>query len=237
MSNHNRSSDVYAISRSNIGINAGLSYVKYFGKIFGIEVGIEYNNFKNTTEYRGSYRSDKIVFDPNWQAFFPVAECNYTEIRKVQTIDIPILFKINVPVDYEHIDFFMNVGIKSNIVFESKLIRNGTFAYKGAYPTQYENVFIEVENDDDLGFYSKEYKSTVDMPTQIFNYGVYVNGGFKFKITNDYWISFSPYYFFGLNDITKKDYRGDYVNVFNEATPYKLTRLVQGGLKLGLVIQ
>lgn len=218
-----------------MGLNTGVSYTKYFGKIFGLEVGLEYTNYKNITEYRGSFRSESRKFDPDLYSYFPVAECNYTETRKVQALEIPFLFKLNLPVDYKHIDFFLNVGAKVNFIFNSKLTRNGTYAYKGAYPTQSENVYVVIENDDYLGFYSKDYKSTVDMPTRLVNYGIMINGGFKFKLIDTYWISLSPYYFIGLNDIIKKDYRGDYTNVFNESSPYKITRLVQGGIKLGLV--
>ncbi len=228
-------SDIYGLSSGNYVVNAGINYARFYKGVIGFETGIEFSTFKTTTEYRGAFRAKRTVFDKDFNSYYPGVHANYTEARKIYALDIPLLLKINIPIEKEYAYFIFDVGMKANCVFLSKIIRNGTMSTVGYYTTSLPNAFILVEDDPEYGYYTSNFKGSGDFATRFFNYGIYVSTGFKFKINENYWLSLSPYYFIGINDIVPFPYRVDYRDIFGTSYSYKPTYLRQAGFKIGLV--
>jgi len=235
LASKNLRNDPYGHRVDSYVLNTGISYTRFFGGVLGFETGLELNVYKNEMLYKGAFRKKEIIFDKYNQSYYAGAHCNYSEVRRVVSLDIPLLVKLNIPIEWDKVHFTTGAGLRINAILQSKLSRNGVYSNNGYYLTQFPNAFVLIEDDADLGFYSGEYKGSADMATKMFNYGLYVDMGASFKINGNYWLTISPYYFHGLSNIVPQASRVGYMDVFGNTSPYAPTRLMQGGLKIALV--
>lgn len=234
--NDNLLYDQYGSSKGTNWFNLGINYCKYINKNFGFLIGLEYSMYKNVTTYKGAFRSTELSQDPYGNDYYAVSEANYKNTRTIQGADVPIGLRLQVPVGESSV-FFVDLGVRLNFVASAKTESKGTMETKGAYPTNFSNVFFYVEDDSYYGFTNKTYSSETDIPVNRVNLSYFIGGGIKAKIANYKYVIINPAYMSGLNDVIKKDSRIDYVNVFGEKIPHKKYTISQFALRIGIVFE
>jgi hypothetical protein len=233
--NSNIMNDEYADTRGSIGVNGGLNYCKFFSKNIGFNFGAEFSQFKNTTEYKGFYRSDQLVEDADGYLYYPVAEVDYKETRKVSCFDIPLALRLQHKM--ESAAFFLDLGAKVNLVLSSKFEQKGSSASKGLYPySGTTSAYLLLENVAYLNYHTVKYNKDEDMLAQRINYSFMLGAGVKAKLGEKCFLLVNPYYMIGLNDIMAKNQK-EYRNVFGEKKAAAKFILTQFALRVGLTFE
>jgi hypothetical protein len=233
----NLSFDQYASTKGTNWFTAGLQYSKYFNKNMGFLIGIEYSKYQNVTTYKGAFRSTEKSVDSDGYYYYKVSEANYTDKRTVNSANVPIGLRIQVPMK-DKAQFFIDMGVTLNFIASAKIEEKGTLNTKGAYPNvNYDNVFLYVENDPYYGYKDNTYNSVIDIPVRRVNLSYFIGAGIKAKIADYKYILISPTYCNGITDFVNKDNRNSYTNVFGEKSPYTKFSLTQMALKIGVVFE
>lgn len=228
------SSDQYANTQGSVWFNLGFSYCKYANKNIGFILGAEYSKYKNVTSYKGAYRKDTKSLDADGYFYYAVSEANYTDTRILNSLDVPLGIRLNTNIS-EQSFFYLDFGVMGNFILTSKIVQKGTLNKKGAYPHNvYDNVFFYIEDEPYYGFTNTTYNTDIEMPVNRVNASVFLGVGLKAKLNENCFLVINPCYTKGINDITKKDATGDYVNIFGEKTARQKFTLSQFVLKVGL---
>lgn len=231
---NNLSSDQYATTQGDVWFNLGFSYCKYANKNLGFILGVEYSRFKNITSYKGAFRKEEKYLDADGYYYYPVSEANYTDSRVINTLDVPLGIRLNIPANSNY-EFFIDMGLKANFILTSKIVQKGTLNKKGAYPHNvYDNVFLYIEDEPYYGYTNTTYKSDIEMDVNRVNVSYFIGMGLKAKLNENCFLVVNPCYANGINDIVKKDAAKDYVNIFGERTAHQKFTLTQFVLRIGL---
>jgi hypothetical protein len=232
--NDNLSSDPYASSKGTVWFNGGINYCSYFHKNVGILLGLEYSRYKNVTAYQGAYRSETKSVDRDGYIYYSVSEANYKDTRTVTTVDVPLGFRLQVPIS-DKAQFFVDLGIRMNFVGGAKIEQKGNLDKKGAYPyTNFDNLYLYVEEDSYYGYANYNYDSKIDIPVNRVNLSYFFGAGVKAKLTEKSYLIINPTFMKGINDFTSKNSRPEYTNIFGEKSPYKKFILTQFALRVGI---
>jgi hypothetical protein len=233
--NSNIMNDEYADTRGSIGVNAGLNYCKFFTENIGFNFGAEFSQFKNVTEYKGFYRSDQLVADVDGYLYYPVAEVDYKETRKVACFDIPLALRLQHKTELASV--FLDLGAKVNLVLSSKFEQKGSSASKGLFPySGTTSAYLLLENVAYLDFNTVNYNKNEDMLARRINYSFMIGAGVKAKLADKCFLLVNPYYMLGLNDIMSKHPK-EYRNVYGEKKAAAKFILSQFALRVGLIFE
>jgi len=231
--NKNIKDDKYANPHSKLsGINAGINYSTYFNRSLGVVIGLEFNQFKKTVDYKGTYKSETTYKDPFNDDYYLTIESDYTDKYKVNTIDVPLALRLQKGND--KFQAFADLGIRTHIILIAKFEETGTYEKKGAYPTQYSNVFVVLEDDWYYGFTKSVYTTNQDMQVKRLSFSANINFGLKAKMTETLFMVFSAGYTYGLTDIMNENGKVEYINLFKEKVSYQKTSLEQFALRAGI---
>jgi hypothetical protein len=231
--NSNISSDKYASSKGSVWFNLGFNFYKYSNKNMGFILGLEYAKYKNVTAYKGAFRSEIRSIDIDGDPYYAVSEANYTDTRIVNSVDVPLGIRLTSPVG-EHAALFVDFGLNVNLILNAKIEQKGTLDKKGAYITNYDNVFVYLEEAPYYGYTNTTYNSEIELPVNRINAGYFLGVGVKARLNENFFIVINPTYTNGINDINKKDGTSDYENVFGEKTAHKKFTLTQFVMRIGL---
>ncbi len=231
----NIQNDKYADSRGSNTFNLGLAYCFYLTRNLGINFGAEYNQYKNTVDYRGAYRSETSTVDRFNYIYYPTVNSNYTETRKLDAIDIPINLRFCSAFS-DKFEWFMDLGIRLNAVITNKLTQEGVHKKMGSYPNaNYDNVFLVIENDPFYGYNTTTYSGAPKaIDSKELGYSIMICIGFKAKFSENLGLMVSTYYVKGQSDVGPKN-QEDYKNIFGEKSPYTKFTLQQMGFRTGIV--
>ncbi len=227
------SADPYASTKGSLWFNLGFDYCSYRSRNFGFIFGMEYSKYNNVTSYKGAFRSDTKSIDIDGDAYYAVSEANYTDSRIVNSLDVPIGLRLQAPIS-EQSNFFVDFGLRVNLIINAKITQKGTLNKKGAYITNYDNVFIYLEDEPYYGYTNTTYSSDIDLPVNRVNIGYFLGIGMRAKLNENYFLVINPCYMNGINDISKKDDAAQYVNVFGEKFAHQKFTLTQFVLRVGI---
>lgn len=233
--NDNIKSDAYATSAGNsVSPNLGLNFAYYFTKHIGLNIGLEYNQFKSTTYYKAVYRSDQTFTDPDGYLYYKQVEANYTDKRTLNTLDVPLALRVQ---SYnENFQAFADLGMKFNIGINSKFTEVGESSNKGVYPIKNAppGVYDLIENLAYYGYTTTKYNFTHDLGNKSLNYSLYVGAGVKVKLQKNAFLLVNPAYLLGLSDIISSDRQTDYTTIAGDKLPYQKFTISQLSLRVGI---
>ena len=232
--NENYTKDHYNSVRYPICFNQGISYTKYFNDHIGLTIGAEFSNYKNNISCKNYAQSTTTVKGPDGSDYYPITIADYTQNRKVNMVEVPVLLRLETGAKTSGIKAFADVGIKICAEFSSKLESNGTITNQGIWATGNPYFWTFSQNNSYYDFKTITIASTNDYHYKERSLALFVNAGFYVPLRERLNFSCSFYYTKGFDDINLSEKNIPYRNFLGEESAYEPSKISSLGLRFGL---
>jgi hypothetical protein len=218
--------DKYASSRGVITVNAGANYFLPVNKHIGYCVGLEFNQFKNVTSYKGYFTSTETRKSVTGGMYYPLVDANYTSTLNLTVLDIPLLLRSYIEVK-KNIEVFLDAGLKLNAILSYKQQQSGYLSRKELYPFNASGLQYVMVPSSDTTFAGK----ATDVESPKVGFSLMLAAGVKAFTSEKTFVTFNFAYVQGFSDMNTGS--SDYTNVFGDKFQDKKTTVFQLSLRVG----
>ncbi len=219
-----------------MGINAGVSYTKYFTNWLGITLGLEYATYNTNYRCAQYNKGTNLQTDGLGQQYYTITQADYSYNRSIGNIEIPICLRLESPVSNKT-SFFGDIGFKICSAVSSNLVATGTITTMALYPDpNYPNAGYLVWNQTSTNDQTSQVSSTNDYRCQTRSLSFYAQGGVAMPIDNRTHFTASVFYTRALGDINDSEKGTNYVNYLGQSQSYKPSTTTAFGARLGIML-
>jgi len=232
--NENIARDKYALRQWCLSPEFGISYLVPAGEQIAYSAGLEFNQFKSQVLYRGYFRSEVEKKDRRGSPYIPVMESNYTSRLSLTTLDVPVSIRARFRV-MQGLQAFIEGGVRLSALLSASQTLDGYLSKKGLYFTiSSPGPYSLMVEDSASGFGTIKYdKQRVSYKTANASVSAFFGAGMQAWFSAKYFMSWQATALVGLTDLASAE-NGDYVNVFDDRTPYTKTTATKFSLRVGI---
>ncbi|MBC7863681.1 MAG: outer membrane beta-barrel protein [Bacteroidia bacterium] len=233
--NKNSYDDSYLTVSNKPRMNFELQFTSMFSESVGFSVGLVYNQYYMQSACRGFYKTKETYADYYGDLYHKGYMAQYTETVKFNAVEFPLLFNFKLGKGKTKLNF--DLGLIPGASVGAKVYGEGELKKIGYYPTNYQDVYISVENDPyyDWGTVTKSRTTDLEVQKLFLSYGGGI--GFTSDVTESFFVKVRLFYTKSISDVTAKDQRDkQYANLLEEKTSYQKSSLKGAGLNIGFGI-
>lgn len=232
----NLKNDPTVFSNGSVQYNVGLQYSLFVSKYLRLVSGFALSQFKNTAHYKGAFLSAELKRDATGLYYNPYSAANYTDERRVKTIEIPFMIRMQTK-EKNNYEFYAQAGLLVSLVYDYQITRSGSLSIMGSYPSIYKGITTISSNDPASGFVTTEFSGQAkDVEGNVFQFSAGASAGVRARTSERYYFYAEAMLLRGFTDVGS-GMTGYYENSLKEKEGIEPFYLFSYGIRLGLAFR